>query len=57
LARGRAERVAWACAGISNPKIAKTVGKPDAEIRSLNMYNEGDVTHFGQVSRVALAWR
>ncbi|KAG2484282.1 hypothetical protein HYH03_016926 [Edaphochlamys debaryana] len=30
-------------------QIAKTVGKPDAAIRSLNMYNEGDTTHFGQV--------
>ncbi|PNW76169.1 hypothetical protein CHLRE_12g545101v5 [Chlamydomonas reinhardtii] len=30
-------------------QIAKTVGKPDHEVRTLNMYNEGDVTHFGQV--------
>ncbi|GLC34818.1 hypothetical protein PLESTB_001167600 [Pleodorina starrii] len=29
-------------------QIARTVGKPDAEVRSLNMYDEGDVTHFGQ---------
>ncbi|KXZ53315.1 hypothetical protein GPECTOR_7g1209 [Gonium pectorale] len=30
-------------------QIAKTVGKPDAEVRTLNMYHEGDVTPFGQV--------
>ncbi|GIL49662.1 hypothetical protein Vafri_5944 [Volvox africanus] len=30
-------------------QIAKTLGKPDVEIRTLNMYDEGDVTHFGQV--------
>ncbi|EFJ45339.1 hypothetical protein VOLCADRAFT_63971 [Volvox carteri f. nagariensis] len=30
-------------------QIAKTLGKPDVEVRTLNMYKEGDVTHFGQV--------
>ncbi|GFR49634.1 hypothetical protein Agub_g11707 [Astrephomene gubernaculifera] len=30
-------------------QIAKTLNLPDAEVRSLNMYREGDVTHFGQV--------
>jgi CO/xanthine dehydrogenase Mo-binding subunit len=32
-------------------QIARVVGRPDHEIRELNMYKEGDVTHFGQVRR------
>ncbi len=35
--------------GPAHAQIAKTVGLPDAHVRSLNMYNEGDTTHFGQV--------
>ncbi len=29
--------------------IARAVGKPSTEIRDLNMYREGDTTHYGQV--------
>ena len=28
--------------------LGRTVGKSAAEIRSLNMYKEGETTHFGQ---------
>ena len=28
--------------------LARTCGKGAAEIRSLNMYKEGETTHFGQ---------
>ena len=28
--------------------LARTCGKSAAEIRSLNMYKEGETTHFGQ---------
>lgn len=29
--------------------IARALGKPPAAVRALNMYKEGDRTHFGQV--------
>ncbi len=34
-------------------QIAKTLGKPDHEIRQINMYKEGEKTHFGQVRSTA----
>jgi len=40
-------------------QIAKVVGKPDHEVRQLNMYKEGDITHFGQAMehcRVGPCW-
>jgi CO/xanthine dehydrogenase Mo-binding subunit len=30
-------------------QVARTLGRPAHEIREINMYREGDVTHFGQV--------
>ena len=29
-------------------EVAKTLGKPVEEIRELNLYNEGDLTHYKQ---------
>ena len=29
-------------------RVAKTVGRPLTEVRALNLYQEGDITHFGQ---------
>ena len=29
--------------------VARAVGKPPAAVRELNMYKEGDRTHFGQL--------
>jgi CO/xanthine dehydrogenase Mo-binding subunit len=37
-------------------RIAKVVGRPDHLIRELNMYQEGDTTHFGQVSKSVCVW-
>lgn len=39
--------------------VARSVGKPAQEVRELNMYHEGDVTHFGQAlehCRVRTCW-
>lgn len=30
-------------------RIAAELGRPGWEVRAANLYNEGDVTHFGQV--------
>jgi xanthine dehydrogenase molybdopterin-binding subunit B len=30
-------------------QVARMLGKPAHAIREINMYREGDVTHFGQV--------
>lgn len=42
------------------PQVARVVGRPEHEVRQLNMYAaEGDVTHFGQAleaCRVRACW-
>lgn len=30
-------------------RVAKTVGVPDWQVRRMHLYNEGDLTHFGQL--------